>query len=417
MSETVETSDAAEPAGLASLFPFDPFAPEFREDPYPIYRALREKAPAMHVGPGMWVATGRDECTEVLHNRSFGYGDGQMVASQIVTNADGERVRPFIFLDPPDHTRVRGLVSKAFTPALVERLRSGAQDMVRGLLADAAAKPNDEPVNFMTEFALILPTRLISDLLGMPEEEKEQFDEWSAALARGLDPDFMLTPEEAVQRDTARRDFDAYFVELAKKRRENPGEDLVSQLALVAEDGDRLTWTELASTCRLMLSAGSWPSAHLIGNGVAALLQHPEQLEWFRTHPDQVAGVVEELLRFDAPVQMAGMRSALEDTELAGQPVAQGESVISILGAANHDPKAFDDPDTLDVTRKPSRHMSFGYSAHFCVGAPLVRLSTQVALTELITRYSIERAPAEASRINNMVLRGYDNLPVFINAR
>lgn len=406
----------SETAALANLFPFDPSDPGFRADPYPVFRSMREQAPALRTAPGMWVVTGFPECSEVLRNRSFGHGDGSLVASQITTNADGEEVRPFVFLDPPDHTRIRRLVTKAFSASMIEKLRSRAEELASGLIAQAAAGPDGAPVNLMTSLALALPSQLISELLGVPAEDKPLFEQWSAALGRGLDPDFMLTPEEAAHRDRARTEFDDYFAELARRRQAEPAEDLVSALVAVAEDGDRLSRTELVSTCRLLLSAGYLSTAHLIGNGVAALLRHPEQLEWFRANPGEVVGVVEELLRFDSPVQVAGMRLALEDTEIAGQPVAAGEAVTIMVGAANHDPRAFEDADTLDVRRKPERNLGFGVGAHFCVGAPLARLSTQVALTELVTRYRIERADAAATRIDNLVLRGYADLPVLLNA-
>ncbi|MFD2472723.1 cytochrome P450 [Amycolatopsis silviterrae] len=403
----------SETAELANLFPFDPSDPGFRADPYPVFRSMREQAPALRTAPGMWVVTGFPECSDVLRNRSFGHGDGSLVASQITTNADGEEVRPFVFLDPPDHTRIRRLVTKAFSASMIEKLRSRAEELASGLLAKAAT---GEPVNLMTSLALAMPSQLISELLGVPAEDKPLFEQWSAALGRGLDPDFMLTPEEAEQRNRARAEFDEYFAELARRRQTEPAADLVSALVAVAEDGDRLSQTELVSTCRLLLSAGYLSTAHLIGNGVAALLRHPEQLEWFRANPGEAVGVVEELLRFDSPVQVAGMRLALEDTEIAGQPVAAGEAVTIMVGAANHDPRAFENADTLDVSRKPERNLGFGVGAHFCVGAPLARLSTQVALTELVTRYRIERADAGATRIDNLVLRGYADLPVLLNA-
>ncbi|EQD82293.1 hypothetical protein N599_31485, partial [Saccharopolyspora erythraea D] len=172
---------------------------------------------------------------------------------------------------------------------------------------------------------------------------------------------------------------------------------------------------ELVSTCRLLLSAGYLSTAHLIGNGVNALLRHPEQFEWFRAHPDQVAGVVEELLRYDSPVQTAGMRTALQDTEIGDQPVSAGEGAMLLVGAANRDPAAFPDPDRLDVSRKPERNLGFGIGAHFCVGAPLARLTTQVALTAL-AGLRVELATDDAPRINNLVLRGFAELPVFLRA-
>nr|AAQ94245.1 P450 monooxygenase [Saccharopolyspora erythraea] len=399
----------------ANLLPFDPLDPAFQADPYPFFRLVRETAPALCTQPGMWVVTGFRECSAVLRNPKFGHGDGRLVASQITHDAEGNVVRPFVFMDPPDHTRIRSLVTKAFSARMVERLRPTAERLVGELLAAAMSGPADEPVDLMAELAFALPSNLISELLGMPPQDKPLFEQWSSALGRGLDPDFMLSPEEMQRRDQARTEFDGYFAELARRRRAEPADDLVSALVAVEEDGRNLSMSELVSTCRLLLSAGYLSTAHLIGNGVNALLRHPEQFEWFRAHPDQVAGVVEELLRYDSPVQTAGMRTALQDTEIGDQPVSAGEGAMLLVGAANRDPAAFPDPDRLDVSRKPERNLGFGIGAHFCVGAPLARLTTQVALTAL-AGLRVELATDDAPRINNLVLRGFAELPVFLRA-
>lgn len=397
----------------ANLLPFDPTDATFRDNPYPIFQKIRESAPLMSTMPGVFVATGFAEAAGVLRNLKFGHGDGTLVASQFHTDEDGNVVKPFVFMDPPDHTRVRSLVTKAFSARMVERLRPRAQELVEQLIADARAADPDGPVDLMGKVAFALPSSLIGELLGVPAEDRALFEGWSDALGRGLDPDFMLTPEEIANRERARVEFDGYFAALADRRRAEPGEDLVSALVAVEEAGDNLTKTELVSTCRLLLSAGYLSTAHLIGNGLFALLRHPDQLAWLRANPDQITGAVEEMLRYDSPVQIAGMRTALADTEVGEQQVPAGSAVMVLVGAANRDPRVFDDPDRFDISRKPERNLGFGLGIHFCIGSPLARLATQTAIGELV-RYDLELADENPPRIQNLVLRGLSELPVHV---
>lgn len=397
----------------ASLLPFDPMDQEFRDNPYPVFQKIRETAPLMPTMPGAFVATGYTECAAVLRGLKFGHGDGALVATQLSTDEDGNVVKPFVFMDPPDHTRVRSLVTKAFSARMIEQLRPRAQQLVEQLIADARAANPDGPIDLMGRVAFALPSSLIGELLGVPTEDRALFEGWSEALGRGLDPDFMLTPEEIANRERARAEFDGYFAALADRRRVEPGEDLVSALVAVEESGDNLSKSELVSTCRLLLSAGYLSTAHLIGNGMLALLRHPDQLAWLRANPDQITGAVEEMLRYDSPVQIAGMRTALADTEVGEQQIPAGSAVMVLVGAANHDPSAFDDPDRFDVTRKPERNLGFGLGIHFCIGAPLARLAAQTAIREL-TRYDLELADDNPPRILNLVLRGLAELPVTI---
>jgi unspecific monooxygenase len=397
----------------ANLLPFDPTDSAFRADPYPVYRTVRETGGVIQTQPGTWVATGFKECASVLRGPQFGHGDGALIASQVTEDADGNLVKPFVFMDPPDHTRVRSLVTKAFSARMVERLRPRAEELVAQLLPAIMAKADGGPIDLMSELAFALPSKLISELLGVPAEDHQLFEDWSNALGRGLDPDFMLSADEIEQRERARTEFDAYFAVLAARRRAEPAGDLVSALVAKEEGGDNLTMSEMVSACRLLLSAGYLSTAHLIGNGSAALLRNPDQFAWLRAHPDRIAGAVEELLRYDSPVQTAGMRTALTDTEIAGQPIARGSGVMVLVGAANRDPAVFEDPDRLDVSRKPDRNLGFGLGIHFCVGAPLARLATQVALTALV-RLDVEQATEEPPHIRNLVLRGFAELPVFL---
>lgn len=384
-----ETFDAAAVLG------FDPYAPSFRADPYEQYRALR--GPLTRTPGGLWIATTYEDCSAILRDPRFGHTapDGR-------TNWRGaDRQRSFLTLDPPDHTRLRKLVSKAFTPRLVERLRPRVTELVSSLLAVGGE------VDLIATLAYPLPVIVISEMLGVPPEDHEQFKTWSDALARGLDPDFVIPEAELAARDVAREEFAAYFRELAARRRAEPRDDLLSALVAIEE----LTEAELIATCILLLVAGHETTVNLIANGTLALLRSPDQLQYFRDHPDQVPAMVEELLRYDPPIQLSG-RVAAETAD----PIGRGEFVLLLLGAANRDPAVFPDPDRLDLARfirTPPRHLAFGHGIHFCLGAPLARLEGQIALSALVRR---DLALAgDLTYKDNLILRGLAALPVRIS--
>ena len=318
-------------------------------------------------------------------------------------------MRPFLFRDPPDHTRLRGLVSKAFTPKVVESLRDRTQEVVDELL-DAAIEAGD--VDLMEEFAYPLPVRIICDLLGVPLEDQDRFKVWSNALARGLDPDFLLPPEVIAARNEGVLQFAQYFFELLAERRRHPGDDLLSALAQV-EDGDTvLDETEMLSTCILLLVAGHETTVNLISGGALALLRHPDQLERFRSDPEVTRSGVEEMLRYVSPVQLTG-RSFTEPCEFGGVEFAAGDFVMLLLASANRDPEQFEDPERFDITRTPNNHLGFGFGIHHCLGAPLARMEAQVALSSLVRRApSMALTVDEVSYKTNVVLRGMDSLPV-----
>ncbi|HYU14595.1 MAG TPA: cytochrome P450 [Candidatus Acidoferrum sp.] len=355
----------------------------------------------------------------MLRDPRFGHRPGGEGGIFRTEGAAGDR-RSFLAHDPPDHTRLRRLVSKAFTARLVERLRPRISELVDSLLA---AVPGE--TDLISALAWPIPVAIISELLGVPAEDKSRFKSWSAALARGLDPDFMLPPAEIAQREKARDEFVDYFRALADRRRgrgnspigrgnENGGgNDLLSALVAVSDQGDMLTEAELLATCILLLVAGHETTVNLIGNGALALLRHPDQLAWFRAHPEAVAGAVEELLRYDPPVQLTA-RSALEDLELNGHRMRRGQVILMLIGAANRDPAVFPDPDRLDLTRVPERHLSFGLGIHYCLGAPLARLEGQIALSKLFQR-EVSQA-GEVSYRDNLILRGLATLPVRVGA-
>lgn len=413
------TSDAQVPQPGADFFqqllPFDPFDPEFRTDPYPTYHGIRERGPLSRTPMGLVVLARHAECSAVLRDQRFGWGDGATVAEHFSQAPDGTVVRPFIFMDPPDHTRIRSLVGTAFAARRIDTLRERAGELARELVEAAREKAEDGPVDLMSAVAHPLPAILLSELLGVPSEHHERFRRLSADIAHGLDPSFFLTPEEVTRRDAARAELGEYFADLVEQRRAAPQKDLVSELLAAEDDGERLSDHELLVTFTLLLSAGYATTVNLIGNGLFALLQRPEQLEWLRANPEQAPGAVEEMLRFDAPVQMVS-RTALEDVELAGEHIAAGEQLMLMIGAANRDPEVYDDPDTLLLSRAPGRNLSFGLGAHFCVGAPMARLTAQVAVSTLAS-YDLTLETTQPPRSPYIIMRGLQELPVRIAPR
>jgi unspecific monooxygenase len=318
-------------------------------------------------------------------------------------------MRPFLFRDPPDHTRLRGLVSKAFTPKVVESLRARTQEVVDELL-DAAW--DADRVDLLEAFAYPLPVRVICDLLGVPADDQDRFKDWSDALARGLDPDFLLTQAVIDARGEAVLQFSQYFFELLAERRRAPGGDLLSRLVQAEDGGTVLSEAELLSTCILLLVAGHETTVNLISGGTLALLRHPDQMERFRTDPGVHRSGIEEMLRYVSPVQLTG-RALIEDCEFGGVEFAAGDFAMLLIASGNHDPDQFEDPERFDVARTPNNHLGFGFGIHHCLGAPLARMEAQVALTSLV-----RRAPGLALTVedvaykSNVVLRGMESLPV-----
>lgn len=399
-----------DPGFIAQLLPFDPFDPAFLVNPYPSYAQVRAAGPVTRTPLGLWAVTGHEACSAVLRDQRFGWGDGATVADHFRTEADGSVVRPFIFSDPPEHTRIRALVGKAFAARQVDRMRATAEQVVRELIETARAEAGDGPIDLMRAVAHPLPGRMQNALLDVPAEHAARFDELSGDIARGLDPSFLLAPEEIAKRDSARAELYEYIGELAEQRRAAPGTDLISELVSVEDSGDTLTPHELEVTCTLLLAAGYATTVNLIGNGMFALLERPEQRDWLRAHPDQVPAAVEEMLRFDPPVQMIS-RVALTEAEIAGHHIQPGEQVMLMIGAASHDPAVHDDPDELRLDRPAGRNLGFGLGIHFCVGAPLARLTAQAAVTALAA-LDLELVTRTPARVPNIIMRGLAELPV-----
>lgn len=401
---------------------FNPFDPGFRVDPYPVYRRLLAEDPVHQTPFGMVVLTRYRDCAAILRDpRSSSDASNSNMYQAFMAGRDPEEVfgamagmRPFLFMDPPDHTRLRSLVQKAFTPKTVENLRPRIKELVDDLMAPALERGSMEVVE---DLAYPLPVRVITEMLGVPLEDHETFKGWSKELAGALDPDF-ATPDDVLERrESAASAFVAYFQALIAERRKAPRDDLLSALIAAEDEGSKLSEKELLSTLILLLVAGHETTVNLIANGALALARHPDQLRRLRDDPTLVRTAVEEVLRYDPPVQFTA-RVAMDDIDIDGSTIGKGDQAIVLVAAANRDPAQFPDPDTFDVGRQENRHLSFGLGAHFCLGAPLARVEGQVALEALATRVDdLVVAVEEPEYKTNIVLRGLASLPVTFGSR
>jgi cytochrome P450 len=312
--------------------------------------------------------------------------------------------------DPPDHTRLRALVSKAFTQKALERLRPHIQQIVDGLLRRVEGKGT---MDLIEEFAYPLPVQVICEMLGVPVADHERFKGWGLDIARGLDA-IMLPPDSEVAKHSiaARHALSDYFRGLVAERRAAPREDMLSALIAAEEAGDTLNEDELLATCLLLLVAGHETTVNLIGNGTLALLRHPDQLQKLRDNPALIGSAVEELLRYDGPVQRTA-RIPSEDITIGGRTIPKGEMVMPFLGAADRDPAQFPDPDRLDITRADNHHIAFGMGIHFCLGAPLARMEGQIAINTMLKRLSkLHLATDRPEYRESLTLRGVKSLLV-----
>ncbi|MCI0395560.1 MAG: cytochrome P450 [Chloroflexi bacterium] len=386
---------------------FDPRHPEFRANPYPFYDLLRSYAPVFYWEAwGIWFLTRYDDCSALLRDDRLGH-------AELIAPPEHQRplwemqFRWMLLRNPPDHTRLRSLVHKAFTPRMVEQMRQRIQAITDDLLDQVQAAGR---MDLIGALAYPLPVTVIAQMLGVPAADQDKFHGWSNALARSLD----LTEDEAVynRASDATVEFRDYLKHLVDRRRADPQDDLLSALVFAEEAGDRLTEEELYANCMLLLTAGHETTINLIGNGTLALLRQPEQLDRLKQEPALVRTAVEELLRYDSPVQMTS-RFASEDMEVGGQLIHEGQTVAFLLGAANRDPERFESPNKVDVGRQPNPHLAFGGGIHYCLGAPLARLEAQIAFSTLLRRMPNLKLETDAPPYrDNYILRGLESLPV-----
>ncbi len=392
--------------------------PEGKADPYTRYAGVREHAPAFRSAIGAVVVGRYDDCQWILRDPRFGKGEqGPMWENYGLTEEQWgarypnlqERTRSMLGLNPPDHTRLRRLVAKAFTPKTVEHLRPG---IVR--LTDQLLDRFDGDVDVIPELALTLPIAVIGEMLGVPESERAELQPLVRTMVALLE--FNPSLEQVDAGAAAAEGITERFESLIVERRAHPTDDLLSKLIHVEEEGDQLGHGELITTIILLFGAGFETTTNLIGNGLLALLDHPHELQRLRDDRSLLRGSVDEMLRFDSPVQLTG-RVAFEDIDVHGVSMTAGEQVITLLGSANRDPRAFDDPDRFDVGRDGVPPMSFSGGIHYCLGAPLARAEGQVVFDRLLTRFPvIEPAWGDIRPRyrDSIVLHGLESLPVHL---
>ena len=382
---------------LESGVAYNPLSPGLRANPYSVYEELRLKDPVHRMRlQDAWVLTDYADVDMVLRDsRRFGNAGREFGYIPQVSMLD---------LDPPEHTRIRGLVSHGFTPRSVAALEPRIRETVNTLLGNVEGKGR---FDLIAELAFPLPVIVIAEMLGIPPEDRERFNEWSNIVSLIVDP--LLNEEQVDEVRQAVGEVFNYFDAVAERRRRDPRDDLVSALVTAEVDGERLERDDLLVNLLLVLVAGNETTRNLIGNGTLALLRNPDQLERLLDDPALLNGAIDELLRFDSPVQLDS-RVAREPVELRGKRITPGQRVICSLGAANHDPQVFPDADRLDVGRSAANHLAFGRGIHYCLGAPLARLEARVAFEMLLPRLGSLRLAEEPRYRNQVTLRGLESL-------
>jgi cytochrome P450 len=392
---------------------YDIFGDLTRDDPYPLYRQMREEAP-VHFDGFAWSLTRHADVLLAFTDPRFSsdrFGDPYWLEPE-----EALRVKPLyditnlflLFMDPPDHTRLRGLVAQAFSARMVESVRPKIQQAVDELLDRVAPAGH---MDVIADLANPLPGIVIAEMLGVPKEDQPRFKAWANDYARflgtlGDNPDLREAANRAVI------ELSDYIREVAAQRRAEPRDDLITALVQAEEEGERLTHDELVATCFLLLFAGNETTTNLIGNGVLTLLRHPDAHQQLRDNPALIRTAIEELLRWESPVQFTN-RIAIVDLEIDGERILAGQNVRTIIGAANRDPAQFDNPESLDLGRRPNRHIAFAHGIHFCLGAPLARAEGQIAINTLVQRFP--GLAATTDRVEwqrNHVFRALKALPV-----
>jgi len=399
---------------------FNPFEPGFFEDPYRQYAVLREHDPVHRSPLEVWVLFRYDDIVGVLRDPSLSVqvdnatptARMQLFAEQAPAEAQERGAHSILNVDPPDHTRLRRLVSKAFTPKMVHELRPRIQELVDDALETMAARGEADVIG---DLAFPLPFTVISEMLGMPDGNRDEVRGWSHTLTKTLDP--ILSPEEVQDALVAADNMQAHIQDVLAWKRDHPAEDLLTALLAAEDEGDRLSEVELLDQILLLYVAGHETTVNLIGNATLALLGHPDQLARLRSDPELDAGAVEELLRYDSPVQFS-RRITTAALQVDGKTIPAGTFTLTCLGSANHDEARWGPTaDELDVTRPDAgQHMSFGNGIHHCLGSSLARTEAQVAIGTLVRRFPDLALAGEPERNGRVVLRGLESLPVTVGS-
>ena len=403
--------------GLRNIY--DPLDPEVHRDPYPHYRRLRQAGPVIRNADGSWLVSGYSSVASVLRDPRFGRAFDDQKETALSASRGGihsplvrEMSRWMLYKDPPDHARIRSLVSKGFTPRAIEKTRTSIRQIVERLIEDIRSSAISDVVN---DFAFPLPVMVIGRVLGLRIDDPMQWREWTESLTKALDP--YQTPEQVRRAHLAVAELGQFLIDEVAAHRKSPTDDVLSLLIRAEEAGDRLTDDELVSTVNLLFIAGHETTVNLIGNGLLALLRNPGELHRLRQEPALLRNGIEELLRYDSPVQLAG-RWAREPAEIQGTAVAAGDHVQLLVGAANRDPARFPDPDELNVGRADVKHLSFGGGAHFCLGSMLARTEAQIVIGALINRFPGLRLATDGLEWRKHIsLRGLRTLPCYTSRR
>ncbi len=370
--------------------PLNPMTDEFIQDPYPFYQRMREQDPVFWGDKSkQWLLTRWDDCNSVIRDISFGkkFQPAQRSWFTKMLKPEhfpllGASTHFMLRQDPPDHTRLRGLVNKAFTPKMIEQLRPHIETISNRLIDQVASVGE---MNLMTEFAFPLPVTVISEMLGVPPQDLHKIKNWSTPITFAFDLGGGMDLGKLLAANKAIGEFIEYLRPIANDRRKNPKDDLISALVQAEEEGNKLTEDELLANCVLLLLAGHETTVNLIGNGVHALLSHPDQLALLKEKPELMPQAVDEILRWNSSVQLV-RRVVMEDTELRGKKLKKGDLMVLFVGAANRDPEMFSDPDKFDITRKDSKYLSFGAGIHHCLGWSLAKTEGEIAFATLLKR-------------------------------
>jgi len=387
--------------------------PAVAADPYPLYRRLRDNDPVLW-DPFLhaWVVTRYDDVMTVLHrysaDRTPSPDQLEALGLEALTPVARVMTRQMLYLDPPEHTRVRALAAKGFTPRRVEVLRKHIADIIRRLLDGVQA---GGVMDVIADLALPLPAIVSSEMLGLPSDDWPQLTSWTRSFAELLG-NFQYNPARTATICRAVDDMTAYFRHAIRTESRHSQDGLLHALVTAEVDGARFTEDEVIANAIITLVGGLETTTNLIGNGMLALLLHPEQWQLLRTDPTLVPVAVEELLRFESPVQHTA-RIAPDDDELGGRQILKGQAMIAVLAAANRDPQRFQEPDRLDIRRRDNRHLAFGWATHHCFGAPLARLQGELAFSALLERMGSARLTESVRwRRNVGAFRGLESLPI-----
>ena len=388
--------------------------PGFIENPYPALKELRAFGkPVWDENLNIFLAATHKDANAVLRTRSLGRIFKPKEPQETWETFNWLHADSILDSEPPKHTRLRSLVMKAFNPKKIESLRPDVERLTNMLLDEIEVKLRDGgKFDLIADFAEPLPVKVIASMLGFPDSDEHLLRPWSQSIVKMYEVN--PSEEDKAEAIKASEEFAQYVHGLMLDRKKNPGSDLITDLALVEEDGEKLNAHELIATCVLLLNAGHEASVNGFGNGMVATLKNPEQLALLKSRPDELAATaVDEFLRFDAPLHLFE-RTATEDTEIGGVVISEGQKIAALLGSAGRDESVFENADELDLTRDPNPHIGFGAGIHFCIGAPLARMEMTTSLPALIKRYPKLELAEEPVRRSTFVLRGYES--VFVTA-